>query len=93
MNIKFMNGSKIESINNASKSIRGKSAGNFINIEPDIIYTIEQIIKESGEAEDIFQVLKATQSMSDVADIVADLDENMAKLVLKKFIYSKGEGV
>lgn len=52
---------------------------------------VEKLIEESGKAEEIFKVLKSTQSMSDVADTIESLDENMAKLVLKKFVYSRGQ--
>lgn len=52
---------------------------------------IKKIIEESSKAEEIYQKLKSAKSMSNVADIVDTLDENMTKLVLKKFVYSRGQ--
>lgn len=52
---------------------------------------VEMLIQESLNAEDIFNQLKSTQSMNEVADTIESLDENMAKLVLKKFVYSRGQ--
>lgn len=48
---------------------------------------ISKMIYESAEAEKIFDALRTTQSMSEVADTVESLSEGMAKLVLKKFVY------
>ncbi len=51
--------------------------------------SIERIMQESIEAEKIFNILQNTNSMTQVADIVDTLDESMAKMVLKKFVYSR----
>jgi hypothetical protein len=52
---------------------------------------MEKMFEEQNKANDLFIKLKETQSMSEVSDIVESMDENMAKLVLKKFIYSRGQ--
>lgn len=52
---------------------------------------IEKIYEEQSKADDLFKTLSTTQSMSEVYDIIESIDENMAKLVLKKFIYSRGQ--
>lgn len=52
---------------------------------------IEKMYQEQEKANDLFETLKNTQSMSDISDIVESMNENMSKLVLKKFIYSRGQ--
>mgnify|MGYP000850941936 CR=1 FL=1 len=44
---------------------------------------IQKMIEDSIKAEEVYQKLKSTESISDVADTIDSLDENMAKLVLK----------
>lgn len=51
---------------------------------------IEKVINNSIEAEKIFRTLQETDSMSVVSDIVNGLSEDIAKLVLKKFVYAGG---
>lgn len=52
---------------------------------------IQKMIEESLKAEKIYQRLKLIESFSEVADIIDPLDEDMAKLVLRKFVYSRGQ--
>ncbi len=52
---------------------------------------MDNMIRDSIKAEEIFNLLKTTQSITEVADIIDSLDEKMAKLVLKKFVYSRGQ--
>lgn len=49
----------------------------------------EKAIQKAVQVEEIFKKLQSTQSMTEIADIVDSLDENMAKLVLKKFVYAR----
>lgn len=49
---------------------------------------MNDIFEKQIKAEAIFKKIKSTDSMPDIADIVDSLDEEMAKLVLKKYIYS-----
>jgi hypothetical protein len=42
-------------------------------------------------ANDYYKKLKETQSMSEVSDLVEEMSEEVAKLVLKKFVYGRGE--
>jgi hypothetical protein len=51
---------------------------------------IEKLLEEDAKADALFTTLKATDSMSNIADIVESMSEDMAKLVLYKFIYSRG---
>lgn len=50
-----------------------------------------KIYEEQSKANDLFKTLSTTQSMNEVYDIIESMDENMAKLVLRKFIYSRGD--
>lgn len=52
---------------------------------------MEKMFEEQDKANDLFVKLKETQSMSEISDIVQSMDDNMAKLVLKKFIYSRNQ--
>lgn len=56
----------------------------------DNMDTVAKMLQESAKAEEVFNALCTTQSMSEVADTVDSLSESMAKLVLKKFVYSQG---
>lgn len=51
---------------------------------------MEKIYEELSKANDLFKFLRETSSMSEIHDIIESMDENVAKLVLKKFIYSRG---
>lgn len=57
----------------------------------DDVDAVTKMIRESAEAENIFTALQTTQSISEVADTVGSLSEGMAKLVLKKFVYTRGQ--
>lgn len=50
---------------------------------------ISKMIYESAVVEKIFNTLQTTQSMPEIEDIVDSLSENISKLVLKKFVYSR----
>jgi hypothetical protein len=53
--------------------------------------TLQQMIADSVEADRIHKLLTSTDSINEVADIVDSLSEDMAKLVLKKFVFSQGQ--
>lgn len=50
---------------------------------------VEKMVEESLEADEVYAQLNATNSMIEVAEIIESLDEKMAKIVLKKFVYLK----
>ena len=50
---------------------------------------VQEMIDASIKAEEIYQSLKTTDSMVEVSDTIDSMSESMAKLVLKKFVYSK----
>lgn len=50
---------------------------------------LRKMIEKSNEAEDLYEKLRETESMCDVDDIVESMDEDTAKMVLKKFVYSR----
>ena len=51
--------------------------------------SVEKMIEESLKADEVYAQLNATNSMIEVAGIIESLDENIAKIVLKKFVYLK----
>lgn len=53
--------------------------------------TLQQMIADFVEADRIYKLLTSTNSVNEVADIVDSLSEDMAKLVLKKFVFSQGQ--
>lgn len=52
------------------------------------MFNMEKEIQLQNEANVIFQKLNTSNSMNEVAEIIEKLSEEMAKAVLKKFIYS-----
>lgn len=52
---------------------------------------MDELIRKMTEAEKIYNKLKETRSMPEVADIIDNLNEEMARLVLKKFVYAQKE--
>ena len=50
---------------------------------------LRKMIEKSNEAEALYEKLRETESMCDVDDIVESMDEDTAKMVLKKFVYSR----
>ena len=52
---------------------------------------IEKMFEKQEKANGLFRKLKETQSISEVSNMVESMDEDMAKLVLKQFIYSRGQ--
>ena len=52
---------------------------------------MEEILRDLNTADEIFKQLNITDSMPEIGEIIDSLDENMAKLVLKKFVYARGQ--
>ncbi|MDD3040430.1 hypothetical protein [Bacteroides sp.] len=50
-----------------------------------------KILQDMNTADEIFKQLNIAVSMPEIAEIIDSLDENMAKLVLKKFVYARGQ--
>lgn len=51
--------------------------------------SLKKLIEASIEAENIYERLKNTSSISEISDIIEKLDEATMKIVLKKFIYGR----
>lgn len=47
------------------------------------------IIEKATKANEIYEKLKESQNMCEIGDIIDSLDEEMAKMVLKKSIYDR----
>jgi UDP:flavonoid glycosyltransferase YjiC (YdhE family) len=50
---------------------------------------INEILAYHRKVDEVYKRLRETHSMNEVADLIESLDEDMAKWVLKKFVYSK----
>lgn len=52
---------------------------------------LEKLYKDQLKADELFKELNIANTISTITDIVDSMDENMAKLVLKRFIYARGQ--
>jgi len=50
---------------------------------------IDEAVKAALKAEEIYKKLISSNSIDDITDTIDSLDENMAKLVLRKFVYAR----